>query len=131
MAATGISANNLGVGIRQRDRNHAGVQQGHKPANGPGETALALAPAHETAPLQAVNPEGNELGKNLGGWSSLLEAAGKDKRPLGRLAHLKGRGINATAVGETDGSLGGHPPLKGLACRWALAVFAEIALGQG
>ena len=88
MAATGISANNLGIGIRQGDRNHAGIQQGHKPANGPREPALALSPAHETPPLKAVNPEGDELGKNLGRWSSLLEAAGKHEGPLGGFAHL-------------------------------------------
>ena len=81
--------------------------------------------------MKAVNPEGDQLGKNLGRWLSLIEAAGKQKRALGRLAHLKGRWINATAVGETDGSLGGHTPFEGLACRWALAVFGEIALGWG
>jgi hypothetical protein len=77
-----------GIAIGQGDRHHRIIQQGHQPTDRTAEAAVAVAPAHEAAALQAPDPVGRQLGQHLGGGSARLEGAGKDESPLFGVTHL-------------------------------------------
>ena len=117
-----------GIAIGQGDRHHRIIQQGHQPTDRTAETALAVAPAHEAAALQAPDPGGCKLGQHLGGAPTPLQGAGKDEGPLVGVTHLQRLGINAAAPGKAHGGRGRKAIAKGLLGGWALAFLAAILL---
>ena len=109
-------------------RQHAGIEQGHQPADRPGEAAVPLPPTHEPTALEAFNPGRHQLREQAGRVTAPLHHQGEHEWSLGRVAHLQGRWIHAAAPGKSHRRRAGCSVLEGLGGRRPLAFLLSIRL---
>ena len=128
MATTEPVTADTGVSALQLDRNQIRSQKSHKPADGSTEALATRAPAHETAPLQGIDPAWNQtleqISTGLTGRSHRREHAGAFRC----LPHIEFAGFNAAATGESDRSRTGLPIHEGLGHWRAFPILREVIL---
>ena len=121
-------AADTGISALQLDGDQIRSQQGHEPADRSTEALATGPPAHETPPLQGIDPGWNQaleqIATGLTGRSHRGEHAGAFRG----LPHLEFAGFHAAATGESDRSRTGLPIHEGLGHWGALAILREIVL---
>ena len=116
------------ISALQLDGDQIRSKKSHEPADRSTETLATRSPAHETPPLQGIDPARDQtleqIATGLTGRSHRGEHAGTFRC----LPHLESAGFNSTATGESDRSRTGLPIHEGL-CHWGtLAILREIVL---
>ena len=131
MAAADVAGCHRRIAAGQRHGNHLGIKQGHQPANGPREAAVAVPPAHETTPLQSRDPLGNDLNEQILCRATAFQHAGEHERALWGITDLESLRLNAAASGESHRCGSRAALLEGLRGGRPLAIVLQILGGGG